>query len=178
MDNVPLPTLINFAVAGISIVLLVYVMQKKNAPAPVSQTDNRLLEMIDKLQTRVDSLEREDDEKRKRIMALEMWAVRLSAQVVKLGGEPVQFSEIAQAQNTAINGIAKDRGALLRILRDHYSNDELDAVAVEIGARDGTLGQGSIDARSARLVQFAQQQNKMLDLAFIIWRDRPEVTHE
>ncbi len=173
MDSANLPALANYFVAGVSIVLLLYVMQKKNAPA--APTDSRLLEMADRMQSRIDSLERESDSQRAKIMSLEMWAVRLSAQVVKLGGEPVPFSEISQAQSTTVYGIANDRATLLGILREHFSNDELDAVAVEIGMREGALGEGSIDARAARMVQFAQRQNMMLDLAFILWRDRPEV---
>lgn len=172
MDSAPLLT--NLIVAGFSIALLVYVMQKKNTQ-PVAPADGRLIEMVDRLQIRIDTLERESDIHLQRTMALEMWAVRLSAQVVKLGGEPIPFAEIAQTQNETVNGMAKDRTTLLRILRQHYGVDEMDALALELGMSEGALGQGSIDARAARCVQFAQKQNRMLDLAFIIWRDRPDV---
>jgi hypothetical protein len=153
----------NLVIASVSAALFIYVMRRKETP-PV---DSRLLEMVDRLQARVDTLEL-------RVMQLQAWASSLSSQVVGLGGQPVSFAEIQQTQNGAVHQMAEDSARLLRILKDSYSVDELETVALELGAKDGTLGTGNVDARAAKLVRYAQNHNKLNELAFCIWRDRPD----
>lgn len=180
MDSTNLPLLANYVVAGISIALLVYVMQKKNVQ-PAMPADSRMLEMIDRLQTELTDVKTElrgtQDELRTtqgELRNVQTYAARLAMQVIRLGGEPVTMADIEDTSTGKIHMLSRDTKRLLHILRDEFSIDEIDVVAFEIGVSRGQLGEGDIGARVVRLMEIAKAQNRLVDLAAIVWRERPE----
>jgi hypothetical protein len=154
-------TLIPLFMVGLAVVLL---MRKQ--PATVTPADDRLLQMIDRLQRRVDDLERQ-------LAMMHAWATRLSAQVVGLGAQPIAIADIEPAQTGTIHTMSKEPARLLALLKAHFSSDEIESLALELGASEGTLGDGTKEAKARRLVRFAEDRGKTLDLAFLIWRERP-----
>lgn len=149
--------------APMLVALAVWLAMKKN-PTPIA--DTRLLQMIDRLQTRVDELEKD-------LRLVQTWAARLSAQVVSLGGQPITITDIEQATTGTIHTLSNDPSKLLQILRNEFDIDELELIAVELGMRKGMLGAGTVDDRALKLLRYAESQRKLPDLAFAIWRERP-----
>jgi hypothetical protein len=142
--------------------MFILVMRKQTLPI----ADQRMIQMIDRLQKRVEILE-------EKLSLVQAWATKLSTQVVELGGKPIGIADIEPSSDGSIHLIAREPAKLLGLLRDHFSLDELESIAFEIGAKAGTLGDGNIDARALRLVRYAENNDRMLALAFAVWRERP-----
>jgi hypothetical protein len=147
------------------------VLFMRKQPAPTMPADARLIEMIDRLQVELNEVKAE-------LREMQDWASRLSAQVISLGGRPVTLRDIENASKSSsvIHRLASgNRATLISTLKNDFSIDEIELIATELGARGGALGDGDIDARVAKLMQWAQRENKMMELAFIVWRERPDV---
>jgi hypothetical protein len=147
-----------------ALVALAVWLAMKKTPIPIA--DTRLLQMVDRLQIRVDELEKD-------LRLVQTWAARLSAQVVSLGGQPITITDIEQAHNGTIHALSNEPQKLLQILRNEFDIDELELIGLELGVRKGMLGDGDVDARAAKLFRHAEAQRRLPDLAFAIWRERP-----
>lgn len=66
---------------------------------------------------------------------------------------------------------------VLEILMSRFDEEELKALAFELGIRWETLGGDKPVTKALNLVQAARNQNKMRSLIAIIKRDRPEAMH-
>lgn len=118
-------------------------------------------------------LKRIDDLETKMTLSL-AWAMQLSQQVVELGGKPIRFEDVERMQNAAVSSIKSDPSKLLGVLSTLFSIDELESLAFELGAKEGSLGNGEIDARALRLIRYAKSRNKVDVLAHLVWRQRPD----
>lgn len=126
------------------------------------------MQVIDRMLKRIDDLEN-------KITLTLAWAMQLSQQVVGLGGKPINYADIEQAQHGIVSAMSQDPGKLLQLLRERFSIDEIESLAFEIGAKEGALGAGNVDARALKLVRYAQTHNKLDRLALIAWRQRPDL---
>lgn len=126
------------------------------------------MQVIDRMLKRIDDLEN------KTTMSL-AWAMRLSQQVVELGGKPINYADIERTQNGLISSMSEDPSRLLQLLRDRFTIDEIEMLAFELGAKEGALGAGNVDSRALKLVRFAQTHSKLDRLALIAWRQRPDL---
>ena len=68
------------------------------------------MQVIDRMLKRIDDLEN------KTTMLL-AWAMRLSQQVVELGGKPINYADIERTQNGLISSMSEDPSRLLQLLR-------------------------------------------------------------
>lgn len=172
---------VNFILAAATVGLFLYAMSKRNAlPA-----DGRLLEMIDRLNAEVaglnDRLKATEGELRttqSELRNVQTYAARLAMQVIRLGGEPVTMADIEDTTTGTIHTMSRDTKRMLMMLREEFSIDELDVIAFEIGIRRGELGEGDIDSKALRLMEKAKAQGKLVDLAAIIWRERPDTARK
>lgn len=158
--------------ASMSIALFMFAMRKKaDAPADV-----RLLEMIDRLQVEMTGVKAELKTTQNELHNVQTYAARLAMQVIRLGGEPVTMADIEDSGTGKIHVLSRDTKRLMNILREEFSVDELDVIAFEIGIRRGQMGDGDIDSRAVRLMETAKNQGRLIDLAAIVWRERPQST--
>lgn len=126
------------------------------------------MQVIDRMLKRIDDLEN-------KITLTLAWAMQLSQQVVGLGGKPTTYADIEQAQHSIVSAMSQDPIKLLQLLRDRFSIDEIESLAFELGAKEGALGAGNVDARALKLIRYAQTHNKLDRLALIAWRQRPDL---
>lgn len=174
-------SLVNFVLAAVTVGLFLYAMRKRDTlPA-----DSRLLEMIDRLQIELtgvkDELRVTQGELRTtqgELRNVQTYAERLAMQVIRLGGEPVTMADIEDTTTGTIHTMSRDTKRMLMMLREEFSIDELDVIAFEIGIRRGELGEGDIDSKALRLMEKAKAQGKIVDLAAIIWRERPDTARK
>lgn len=126
------------------------------------------MQVIDRMLKRIDDLEN-------KIALYLAWNMQVSQQVVDLGGKPISYADIERAQHSIVSSISQDPARLLELLRTRFSIDEIETLAFELGAKEGALGAGDIDARALKLVRYAQSHAKLDRLALITWRQRPDL---
>lgn len=159
-------------------------MNKRNVPTPPTPpqpVDNRLLEMIDRLNTEMGQVKGElrgtQDELRAtqgELRDVQTYAARLAMQVIRLGGEPIRMTDVENSSSGSAHTLSWDAKRMLSVLRESFSAEELDVVAFEIGLKSGELGEGSPDTRAVKLIEAAKGRGRLIDLAGIIVRERPD----
>ena len=126
------------------------------------------MQVIDRMLKRIDDMEN-------KITLTLAWAMQLSQQVVGLGVKPTTYADIEQVQHRIVSAMSQDPIKLLQLLRDRFSIDEIESLAFELGAKEGALGAGNVDARALKLIRYAQTHNKLDRLALVVWRQRPDL---
>jgi Mg2+ and Co2+ transporter CorA len=162
--NALLQTLLPLAMVAWAIALFM-----RKTPATPLPADSRLIEMIDRLQQELNEVKAE-------LREMQDWAARLSAQVISMGGRPVTLTDIENASrsSSAIHRLSNDKAKLIDILKNEFSIDELELIASEIGAPGGTLGVGDVDEHVSKMINYATRKGKLMDVAFAVWRERPD----
>jgi hypothetical protein len=152
---------------GIAFAALLMSMRRASQPIVLPRDYEQMIRLIDTLTARIAALERD-------VRLVQTWANKLAAQVVQLGGNPISLEEVEAAKNGRIQAVTSDPNRLVQLLKATYNVEELDALAFELKAPDGTLGGGDVAIRAYRLVTWAQRRGRLIDLADAIWRERPD----
>jgi hypothetical protein len=126
-----------------------------------------MLKVMDKLQLQVNTLE-------DKLAMWQAYAMQLAMQIVSMGGKPVSMDDIENAKAATINRLSGEPEKLVRTLTKLFSLDELELIAYELGAKEGALGVGAVDARALKLMRYAENNGRLRDLAGIVWRQRPD----
>ena len=141
--------------------------RKEHAPDKSSTGLNDIsIAVMQNMQRRITELERT-------VQIMYAWVGSLSSQVITAGGKPISLAEIEAQQNLVMDNSSKNPAKILGVLRERFSIEELEVIGFMMGAREGTLGKGTIDERALNLIRYCEHNHKMIDLVLAIQHDRP-----
>lgn len=150
---------------GIATYALKIWIENRNKPARDAAA---MMKYIEHLQTRVGILENESRVK-------DIVVARLMAQIVKMGGTPVNVEDVVKEQEDVIEQTAASSSRVVHMIESTYSTDELTSLLFDMGVEAGIADSGPIKNRAQALVAWTKNRNRMVELVKIIWRQRPHL---
>ena len=158
-----LQNVLTIIAGGIATYALKIWIENRNKPA---QDAAAMMKYIEHLQTRVGILENESRVK-------DIVVARLMAQIVKMGGTPINVEEVVREQETAIEIVAASPTRVVQMLETAYSLDEFSSLLFDLGVEAGVATEGAIKNRAQALVVWCKHRDRMVDLVKVIWRQKP-----
>lgn len=160
-----LQNVLTIIAGGIATYALKIWIENRNKPARDAAA---MMKYIEHLQTRVGILENESRVK-------DIVVARLMAQIVKMGGTPVNVEDVVKEQEDVIEQTAASLSRVVHMIESTYSADELTSLLFDMGVEAGIADSGPIKNRAQALVAWTKNRNRMVELVKIIWRQRPHL---
>lgn len=154
--------------AGVAAVVLHSAWRGRRSSTIFTQMDH-LTDQLEELTLRVVGLELN-------LSGYRVWSAQLRGQVVELGGTPIPPPPwLVVTGPTAADG-ATDNPlvAIYHRIGDHFSIEEIDNLARDIGLDAEELGGESKSARARHLVESAYRNFRLTELARVARARRPE----